>query len=357
MSTAHNNYWEARLMVETFMELGYTVDVIDHLNSTFVPKHAYSAVIDCRSNLEKLVSVVPPDCVKMMYLDTAHLLFNNAAEAGRLLDLQRRRGVTLPPRRFQPLNFGIEAADCAVTSGNEWTISTYAYARKQIYRLPVPASVGCGWPGMKDWDNCRRHFLWFNSGGFVHKGLDLVLEAFAGMPDYHLTICGPISQEPDFAQVYRKELYETPNILTVGWIDSNGPRFAQIAGNCAATILCSCSEGANGSVVNCMHAGLIPILTRECGLDVGDFGFLLRDCSVEHIRQVIARVGNLPVDEMRDRARTTWEFARATHTRARYAATYKPIVTTVLGRRASEGDQADRAGDQDLSIGGLRVAQ
>ena len=37
----------------------------------------------------------------------------------------------------------------------------------------------------------------------VHKGLDLVLEAFAGMPEYHLTVCGPVAKEKDFEREKR----------------------------------------------------------------------------------------------------------------------------------------------------------
>jgi hypothetical protein len=46
----------------------------------------------------------------------------------------------------------------------------------------------------------------------VHKGLDLVLEAFARMPECQLTIVGPVRNEPEFVNVYRKELFHTPNI-------------------------------------------------------------------------------------------------------------------------------------------------
>ena len=36
----------------------------------------------------------------------------------------------------------------------------------------------------------------------VHKGLDLVLEAFVAMPEYHLTVCGKVSSEKDFEDAY-----------------------------------------------------------------------------------------------------------------------------------------------------------
>jgi hypothetical protein len=49
------------------------------------------------------------------------------------------------------------------------------------------------------------------------------------MPEYHLTICGPIDKEPDFQKVYHDELYNTPSIHTVGWVDISSPQFLDIA--------------------------------------------------------------------------------------------------------------------------------
>ena len=68
------------------------------------------------------------------------------------------------------------------------------------------------WPDQKDFDRCRNSFLWFGSNALVHKGLDRVLEAFAEMPEYHLTVCGPIHEERDFLATYHRELFDTPNI-------------------------------------------------------------------------------------------------------------------------------------------------
>ena len=62
----------------------------------------------------------------------------------------------------------------------------------------------------------------------MHKGLDLVLEAFARMPELHLTVCGPIHEEPAFEAAFRRELYETPNIETLGWVDIASPAFAEL---------------------------------------------------------------------------------------------------------------------------------
>lgn len=327
---SHTNYWEALQMARTFLNFGYCVDVIYYLNDEFIPRENYSFFIDVRRNMERLGPLLSKTCVKILHADTAHILFHNAAEAGRLLALQQRRGVTLQPRRFEMPNLAIEHADCATVLGNDFTLGTYSYAKKPMYRVPVPAAVLYPFPEGKDFEACRKRFLWLGSGGMVHKGVDLLLEAFAEMPEYHLTLCGPVQQEKDFEMAYYRELYQTPNIHTVGWVDLDSPEFVRITNSCVGLIYPSCSEGQAGSVVTCLHAALIPIISYESGVDVHDFGFLLKTCSISEIKDSIRMVTDLPLQELKVRARKAWEFARENHTRERYAQEYRKVVSEII---------------------------
>jgi glycosyltransferase involved in cell wall biosynthesis len=331
MPTSHTHYWESWRMATTFLELGYNVDVINYTNQTFLPEKDYAVVVDVRRNLERIAPLLNGDCIKVMHLDTSHLLFHNAGEASRLLALQQRKGVTLQPRRFAMPNWGIESADFATMMGNGYTSRTYAYANKPIYCLPISTPLLYPWHDQKDYEACRKRFIWFGSGGMVHKGLDLVLEVFASMPDYHLTICGPVEREKDFERAYYKELYQTPNIHTVGWVDVTSPEFAAITNTSIGLIYPSCSEGQCGGVVTCLHAGLIPIVSRESGVDVSaDFGVYLESCSLEEIRSAVRRVSTLPGQQLQRMARNAWEYARARHTRERFAAEYRKAADQVL---------------------------
>ncbi len=332
----HHNYWVALQMARTFIDLGYGVDVIDYRNINFQPRRDYAFFIDPRRNLERLASALNPDCIKVLHIDTAHILFHNAAEARRLLELQQRRGITLKPWRFEVPNLGIEHADYATMNGNRFSIATFKYAGKRIFPVPVAAPVQYPWPEEKDWEKARRHFLWLNSGGLVHKGLDLILEAFADLPEYHLTICGPIKGEKDFEKVYYKELYETPNIHTEGWVNVSSDRFLDMTERCVGILSASCSESRSGSVIGGMHAGLIPIVNYESGVDVDDFGVMLKSCSVEDIKQAVQAIANLPVAELKGMGRRAWESARKHHTRERWAEEYRNAIMTIIELRSKE---------------------
>jgi hypothetical protein len=328
---SHTNYWESMEMAKTFLDLGYSVDAISYRNTEFIPHKKYSIFIDARWNLQRLSPLIDKDCVKIMHVDLCHMLFNNAAEANRLLALQQRRGVTLPPRRFELPNLAIEYADCATVLGNEFTINTFRYANKPIYRVPISNPFIYPWPEKKDFEACRKRYLWFGSGGLVRKGLDLILEAFVGMPDYHLIVCGPIKEEKDFEMAYYKELYETPNISTIGWVDVSKPEFLEITNRCIGIVFPSAAEGGGGSVITCMHAGLIPIVSYEASVDVDDdYGLVLKNCSIEEIQNSIRKISMLSEEKLKSMARKAWQFVRVNNTQQRFSEEYRKTIDTIL---------------------------
>ena len=348
---SHTAFWESLQIAKTYLDFGYCVDVISSVAAAeFRPQKSYALFTGHRINFVRIARRLNADCVKVLHCDTAHSLFHSAASLSRLLALQQRKGITLPLLKFGMPDMAIEHADCATILGNEFTTSTYKYANKPIYRIPISAPFLYPWPEAKDFEACRKHFLWLGSRGFVHKGLDLVLEAFAEMPEYHLTVCGSMidEAEKDFVGAFYKELYQTSNIRAVGWIDVGGADFLEIADSCIGVIFPSCSEGGGGGVVTCMHAGLIPIVSYESSVDVEDFGVLLQEPSIEGIKDSVRRVGSLPVGELRQRARRAWEFARANHTRDKFAAEYRKVAGTIISTYGHKADCVDRTSHREL---------
>jgi glycosyltransferase involved in cell wall biosynthesis len=326
---SHNHFVEARLLAEVLLEQGYAVDFIDYRNRWFSPRTDYDLFISPRGHFERLAARMRPGCIKIVHLETAHWLFNNRAALNRIHEVQERRGVALPSYARIEEGRAIEAADYATMLGNEFVYDHYAYAGKKVFQLPNPPSTTFDWDDAKDFAACRTRFLWLGSRGLVHKGLDLVLEAFARLPDLHLTVCGPIDQDPHFVAAFRKELYETPNIRVHGWIDVTGPEFKDLAQRTIAHVYPSCAEGCAGAVVNCMHAGLIPVATRQSGIDIApSFGIELGATRVENVESAVRRLAGLPADRLAAMARESWEQARRVYSRERY----KSVLAAALQR-------------------------
>lgn len=332
VSTAHTHHEESLLIARAWLEAGFDVDVIDYRNDVFVPRKDYRVFVCARTQFDRLAPLLSPECVKIAHLDTAHFLFNNHAAFGRALDLQRRRSVTCTSIRVVESNRAIELADYGALLGGEFLRRTYAYAGTPLYCLPVPTLRTYPRPERKDFETARRRFVWFGSTGFVHKGLDRVLEAFSEMPDLELRVCGPIEREPEFAAVYETELRRTPNVHALGWVDVAGPEFQRVADECVALVFPSCAESQSASSLTCMQAGVIPILTRESGIDTADFGIMLEDASIPAIRAAVRRVAALPAVELRRMACAAQDHARAHHTLEAYHRAYRAMIEEILER-------------------------
>ena len=330
VSASHTHYWECRHMAHSFRDAGYNVDVIDFADSEFVPDKSYEVLVSARTNLERLAKHVPAHCLKIAHLDTAHFLTNNANATERLRQVRDKHRVALRSTRMVEANWALEAADMGCVLGNAFTADTYEFAGKPIYRIPLSSVRRFDWQADKDFDACRKTFLWFGSGGFVHKGLDLVIDAFAELPDYRLLICGPLDLEPRFVRAFDDALYHRDNIETIGWTNVTSPEFAEIRRRAIAMVYPSCSEGGGGSTITCMHAGLIPVVSAQASVDVGDFGTVIDDLSVDAVRDAVQALGEQPVTTLEQRARAAWEFARQHHTRETFAANYDQFVANVV---------------------------
>ena len=330
---SHTHFWESRAMGEVLAGLGFEVEVLHWTNRTFLPSGPCDLLVDVRLNLERLAPLVPPGCVKVMHIETGHPSFYNPAQRARLAALAARRGIELAPFKLLAENRAIEHADAATILGNEATQATYRFAGRPLYPVPISQPLLYPFPEGKDFAAARRRFLWFGSGGMVHKGLDLVLDAFAGLPDLHLTVCGPVERERAFESAYARELYATPNIHAHGWIDVAGPEFPDLARRTLALVYPSCSEGQNGGTVTCLHAGLLAVVTPEVGVDVDpSFGLLLAEPTVEAIRAAAVELSRRDPDGLAAMARRAWEFARERHTRERFAAGYRRAMVEILER-------------------------
>jgi glycosyltransferase involved in cell wall biosynthesis len=325
-TSTHSNCWESRQIGQTFLELGYGIDVIDWFDRRFVPRRPYRFLIDIGCNMPRLAPLAGESCVKLLHATGKHWLFQNLAEMQRLADLFRRRGVVLEPRRQSPTGCAVELADCVTVLGNQMTADTLSYAGKPVYPIPPSPAAQFNWDDAKDFQRTSRRFLWLGSTGMVHKGLDLVLEAFAGMPEFELVVAGPVDAEPDFNNFYHRELYETPNIRTLGWIDVTAPEFAALVRGVSAMVYPSCSEGSAGSVIVGLHAGLIPIVSRETGIDMDDFGVELKHNTIAEIRREVRAHAECSPIELRQRSRAAWQRARTYFTRERFAEAFRNVV-------------------------------
>ena len=325
----HTNAFEVVVMAETFRDLGFRVEVIDWDNTAYVPPSDCRIAVDIHGNLERWHEILSPACKRILHATGPHWLLWNHAELARLQGVRDRKRLALRPRRHVEPSRGVEVADHVVVLGNEFTRQSFAFGGKPVTRVPISSAYEFEWPTPRDFEKARRRFLWVGSYGMVHKGLDLALDAFAGMPDLELTVCGRPEKEDDFLRAYEKELTSSPNIRLHGWLDMATSAFSEIVSTHAAVIYPSSAEGGAGSVIHCMHAGMLPICTKEASIDLGNFGVAVESGTVEAVRSACRTVAEMPTAEVEARARGAYEHVRKVHTREMFRVNYRKFAEEV----------------------------
>lgn len=326
----HTNAREVIAMAESFVDLGFRVEISDWDDANYTPPPDCRIAIDLHSNLERWSGSLDPSCKKVLHATGCYWKTLNLAEINRINEIRRRKGVILKPRRQVAPTRSPEHSDEIVVLGNSFTRATYEFLGKPITRIPISSAFRFPFPEERNHETARRRFLWLGSYGMAHKGLDLVLEAFAGMPDLELTICGRPEKEDDFYGLYERELIGTPNIHLHGWIDMASHEFREITKTHAAIVYPSCSEGGAGSVIHCMHAGMVPICTREASVDLMDFGILIKEGSIQAVQDACREFASIPPSETESRARKSHDHVNRIHTIEQFTKQYNDFALSIL---------------------------
>jgi len=321
--------------------MGYVVDIVDCSDTWFKPTRHYELFIGHGAhNFERLAAALPASATKVYFATGSHWQFHNRSALARAHWLAQRRGTALPPDR--PITVSEERAnqlaDGIVCLGSDAVRATYAaFARVVALNsaaFPAPAAA----LPARDFTQARRHFLFFAGAGNLHKGLDLLLEAFDGA-DASLWICQPLS--PGFERLYRHELNALPNVHHVGWLSHRSAQFYALAARCAYVILPSCSEGSPGSVIECLHAGLIPVLSPEAGIDVADFGVALPTTSIADIRLCVDTLAAQPAAWCQQQSERTLQAAASLFSVEAFSRNMVAAIARIVADKAVAGQAAD----------------
>lgn len=333
----HSNYWECREITRLFSVRGYSVDCINAGEHKFIPHKNYVACIDIQQDLERLSKYLPVSCKKVIHIDNLYYRDYDKQEIKRLEKLRERRGATLVPKRQIKLSQSVAIADFLEGFGNETVHNSYREFGKPIFSIPISVSEKFDFPENKNFEKSRKHFLYFGGGGAVLKGLDLAVEAFAQLPDLYLHIVGPAAFESDFVKEYEREL-KLPNIICYGRpkIDDNGhitignKPFIEIMNMCAVIIYPSAAEGTSGAVIQAIHAGLIPIITPETGIDPRVGGIIIYNPTVESIIKIVRDFSKTPEIVLKKYAHDAWSYVNKHHTKETFSNTYARFIDDIL---------------------------
>lgn len=325
-----SNLGIAQYIPRALNELGFEVDIISWDDMDWLPNQHYDLYIGHGGmNFEHISRALADKTIQIYFSTGMYWKEFNIREAKRIYELALRRGYLLPPDRVisNSEEYANQTADGIICLGNQNAVQSYS-------QFPLVIGINnavypLNWHGFtdKDFEKGRRHFLFFSGGGSLHKGLDLLLEAFVGT-DLHLHICQII--DPAFADIYKIELTRHSNIHVYGHIRMRSAEFEQLASLCDWIISASACEGQPGATLECMAFGLIPILTAQTNIDIENFGMLLPENSIADIQKTILAAAEMDIDECRKRSRLAASVVRENYTPEKFNSNLKNAIERIM---------------------------
>lgn len=329
----HQNRWQARELARLAGDLGFTVDVMDPGCPELPGPVSYDLVIDLHPGLTPAYeSACGQDTRRIAYITGSNPAFSNQAETRRLVAIDRATGVRLKARR-QVSEFHQEAFDqCSgfFFIGNRTNLDTYKGFRLppvhfvRNFAYPVPA--------IERPDRKATEFLFLASGGQVHKGLDRLLSAVEDREDWTLHVCSAFHEEPDFCRLFGSELFGRKNIIPHGFLSLDSDRFLRVAARCSVIVLPSCSEANAGSVISGVAAGLVPLVTHECGFEPDEV-HRLRGSERDAIEAGLESVSGRGIEWLHSEADRIGSLFRSRYSTEAYSESVRAGLESVLAEK------------------------
>jgi len=332
--TSHSNYQESKLIATIFDRLGYQVDIInnDRKHSGCLGEYdvIFGEGIPVYQALESNVNAI------IIYYGTgSHPWQCTNSSLSRLVDFYKvHKFSALSSARINDYRWGLAAsmADYVICIGNETTKKTFIdNGAKVVFPLDptfIERTDNECFLKNKNMNEAKKQALWFGSYGLLHKGLDITIEAFRAKPDWTLHICGYTAAEE---QILRT-INPPSNVVIHGFINVLSDSFKQIAMQCGFVILPSCSEGTATAVITAVGNGaMIPVVTKECGFDIEDFGFNV-NLNKESVIDLMTRIEVLSEDVLQQMAISANLAVRKRYTLANYETNIESHINKLLSK-------------------------
>jgi hypothetical protein len=337
---AHTNHIESLQIAEIFRDIGFNVDIYNYDFEGNIDYSKYSAIFGFGEPLINSYYRATNQMIAIYYGTGMHVCVQNHNSLKRVKEIHAETNKWLPESgRIVDKAWSIQTTivDAIITLGNEEVLDSYKrYYEGDIYNIPVTYYSVIEEKkaefiiNNKNYNDAKYHFLWFGSSGLIHKGLDLLLKYFSQHPDLHLHICGPVNNEKRFQNLYYDELYKKPNIHTYGFVDLTSDQFQELMAKCLYVIFPSCSEGEPSSVINLMANGIIPVVTKNAGIRIKDFGYLINSIDTSSINETINTVLETKENDLKLKSLKCFRDTRSTHSIEAYSIQLKKSLMTIL---------------------------
>ncbi len=340
----HTNLWEIVEIVRILNRYGYVVDVVDRDAKHFTPEDVYDLFLGLGAGHSgKRFSQYAqrmPRATKILIAAGPEPRLSNKLVLEHYARFNRRHDCKVPAMRLtEGIDFESFARDTDyfIPIGEQHTFCPQSYMALGMPVLNYLPSTSPAIRFKSEWleTRSRRAFLCFAGDGFICKGVDVVVDSFAEMPDVEVYICGPRS-ESAFFEIFESKLGASLNIRYEGFVKIGGPRFEELVAHCSYVVFPSSAEGCATSIATVLRAGLLPVITRETGIDVNKFGFYIEGKKESLVEETVSACRSaIEISDAEYRQRV-WDCLEdsSKYTQASFADSFEKAILTVLRRKS-----------------------
>ena len=318
---------ELAAIINSFIKKGFCVDLIDYNVPPVKIGSDYDMVMGLGEGFRKALTN-NPSAKRILYVTEKTPSFSARKEQERIDYLIERHGIKTTMERTGAVykDEDYEDLSAIIAIGAE---SDRQYLPKVPIWFIVPTGLFNSNFKLSDRDvtQAKKNFLWFGSGGVVHKGLDILFDVFSTHPELTLHVCGASEH-----QLFHIHKIKPSNVIIHGFVNVQSDNFVQIAKTCAFDIFPSCSEGIATSVLTCMNHGIIPIVSQECTIEAAGniSGETLYDYHIDYIDQIVEKWSNYSDDFLLSQMENTLNYAREHYNINSFARNIDAIIGEVL---------------------------
>lgn len=335
LKNKHTNHVECYLAAKCLHDLGYNVDVVDFDYSGTIEYSDYKVIYGFGDQFEQSFYSNEFKGKRIVYSPGCNTVYSNKESAKKLKQFAGAKNPKLIRATNNAWPLQKYLSDAIICLGNQFVLNTYRddfpemdYYSINCFPLDRPDKIEISG---KDFTKAKNNILWFGSQGTVHKGLDTALALIERNPNLKLFVRGiDLNNEGDVLLPF-KHLISTKRVDVKEYVDVKSKEFEWLMLNCAASVFPSASEGGAAALLTVMtHGGLIPIITKPCGLDVEHLGFVALSSTLNDVEEAFLAYLKLTPHELQQKSTIIQNEISKVYNKQNYELELKQILSKIL---------------------------
>lgn len=329
----HTNVREMFQIVKVLINLDFVIDICSY-NSIHaletIKNKKYDYIFGMGETFREAVRL-HPESYSIIYMTENPYYISYQKELERIQYFQKRRGTRIEFSRTGKFykEDDEKNVDAVICMGEE---EYFDSDKQKIYRVYPTANKNARWNN-ECVNRDKHNFLVFGTGGFVHKGNDILLEIFERHPEWKLYMCGQ-----DVTKDIKKHGYKKPNnVVDCGFISVQSNEFLKLVNKCTFILLPSCSEGMPTGILTGMCHGLIPIVCKGVGLnELTEYCEYFDTYSIEVIEKKIEDSIKIQSMELIRKSNFIYKYAAKVFSLENYTETMQNIMNIAIEKRVGD---------------------